>query len=353
MPSPGWRARPAETAEDAARLQAAAQRLGDALAGALSADEAAFLVDAARGDPPPPLLVIESADDRVLALPWELIRLDDRFAVRDGRLDVARSVPVSAAPLLSPPAAPLSLLVNVSAPERSGLDYERESYLIVRALHEHLGVVVNEMGELDDLVDGLRGEPPPLGVHFSGHGGRGTLLFEDDYGEGRAVSVDELITAIRQRAPERLPRFFFLACCHGGDAPEQGGALAATATALHADGITQVVGYFGPVRDELSTRAERAFYAELARGRRTRDAVRAARREMSTAPLAAARGVLRDAGAAGAGRRVRLRLGADGALPARPRLPARHRDRRRRERGDRDHRAAHGSTPTPAAAARC
>ena len=136
---------PAETAEDAARLQAAADRLGDALAGALTADEAAFLVDAARGDPLPPLLVIESADDRVLALPWELLRLEGRFAVRDGRLDVARSVPVSAAPLLSPPAAELSLLVNVSAPERSGLDYERESYLIVRALHEHLGVVVNEM----------------------------------------------------------------------------------------------------------------------------------------------------------------------------------------------------------------
>ena len=159
---------PAETAEDAARLQAAAHRLGDALAGVLSADEAVFLVAAARGDPPPPLLVIESDDDRVLALPWELIRLDDRFAVRDGRLDVARSVPVSAAPVLSPPAAELSLLVNVSAPERSGLDYERESYLIVRALHEHLGVVVNEMGEVDDLVDGLRGEPTPLGVHFSG-----------------------------------------------------------------------------------------------------------------------------------------------------------------------------------------
>src|SRR5512144_1234831 len=71
---------PAETAEDAARLQAVAQRLGDALAGALSAEEAALLVDAARGDPPPPLLVIESDDDRVLALPWELLRLDGRFA---------------------------------------------------------------------------------------------------------------------------------------------------------------------------------------------------------------------------------------------------------------------------------
>ena len=187
---------PAETAEDAARLQAAADRLGDALAGALSAEEAAFLIDAARGDPPPPLLVIESDDERVLALPWELLRLDGRFVVRDGRLDVARSVPVSAAPLLSPPAAELSLLVNVSAPEGSGLDYERESYLIVRALHEHLGVVVNEMGELDDLVTGLRGEPPPTGVHFSGHGGPGTLVFEDEYGEQKPVGIDELITTI-------------------------------------------------------------------------------------------------------------------------------------------------------------
>ncbi|MGZ9033047.1 MAG: hypothetical protein ACXW25_01360, partial [Rhodospirillales bacterium] len=49
---------PAETAADAGRLQAAAQRLGEVLAGALSADEVAFLVAAGRGDPPPPLLLI-------------------------------------------------------------------------------------------------------------------------------------------------------------------------------------------------------------------------------------------------------------------------------------------------------
>ncbi|MGE5778517.1 MAG: CHAT domain-containing protein [Hyphomicrobiales bacterium] len=288
---------PIEKAEDADCLDGAAQRLGDALAGALTADEAAFLVAAARGDPPPPLLVIESDDDRVLALPWELIRLDGRFAVRAGRLDVARSVPTTGAPELSPPSAPLSLLVNVSAPAGSGLDYERESYVVVRALHEHLGVVINEMGEVDDLIDGLRGDPPPIGVHFSGHGGPGTLVFEDEYGEARPVEIDALITEIRRRGPERLPRFFFLACCHGGDAPSSSaGGLPAAATALHRDGITQVVGYFGPVLDELSTRAERAFYAELAAGRRTRDAVRAARQEMSSAAVAGGRTVRRDAG---------------------------------------------------------
>ena len=132
----------------------------------------------------------------MLALPWELIRLEHRFAVRDGRLDVARSVPAAAAPGLSPPKTPMSLLVNVSAPEGSGLDYERESYFILRALHEHVGVVINEMGEVNDLIDGLRTDPPPIGVHFSGHGRPGKLVFEDEFGEEKPVGIDDLITTI-------------------------------------------------------------------------------------------------------------------------------------------------------------
>jgi hypothetical protein len=206
-----WLSRvPTEMPEDAARLNAAAHRIGDGLALALTAEETAFLVPVSRGDPPPPLLVIDSNDDRILALPWELIRLDGQFAVRDGRLDVARSVPGENAPFLSAPAAPVSLLVNISAPDGSGLDYERESYAIVRALHEHLGVVINEMGEVDDLVEGLRrGNPAPIGVHFSGHGGPGTLVFEDEYGGTKPVEIGGLLTEIRRRAPDRLPRSSF------------------------------------------------------------------------------------------------------------------------------------------------
>jgi hypothetical protein len=72
--------------------------------------------------------------------------------------------------------------------------------------------------------------------------------------------------------------------------------LPAAATALHRDGITQVVGYFGPVLDDLATIGERAFYAELAKGRRTRDAVRAARSEMSRAQATSGRRLSHDAG---------------------------------------------------------
>jgi hypothetical protein len=116
------------------------------------------------------------------------------------------------------------------------------------------------------------------------------------------VVIGELLTEIRQGAPDRLPRFFYLACCHGGDPValySDRHGLPATATALHRDGITQIIAYFGPVLDDLSTRAERAFYAELANGRRTRDAVRIARLEMSRARAMGGRGPSRDAGGGG------------------------------------------------------
>ncbi|HND52051.1 MAG TPA: tetratricopeptide repeat protein, partial [Pirellulaceae bacterium] len=57
-----------------------------------------------------------------------------------------------------------------------------------------------------------------------------------------------------------------------------------TAATLHRAGVPQVVAYFGPVGDQQSTRAEEAFYRELARGRTARQAVRAARR-VSAQPL--------------------------------------------------------------------
>jgi CHAT domain len=179
----------------------------------------------------------------------------------------------------------------------------RETDAIVRALHEHLGVVINEMGEVDDLVEGLRrGNPAPLGVHFSGHGGPGTLVVEDEHGDAKPVEIGQLLTELRRRAPDRLSRFFYLACCYGGDPVASYGdrrGLPATATALHRDGITQVVVYFGPVLDDLSTRAERVFYAEVANGRRTRDAVRLARSEMSRVQATSGSALSRDAGGGG------------------------------------------------------
>ena len=263
-------------------LVSSAQRLGDALAEVLSPQERQFLVDdGLSGDPP--LLVIESDDDRILGLPWELLRLAGRYAVEDGRLDLARCVVGGAAVQeLGPPTASLRLLVNVSAPAGTGsISYEHESLLITRVLHGQVGLVINEMGELADLVQGLAGDRPPQGVHFVGHGAPGSLFFEDAYGDAHKVPVAELLKEIRTK-PASLPQLFFLANCHGGDAAAgMSDGLSATASVLQREGISQVVGYFGPVYDTLAVKVSAAFYEGLARGKRTREAVRAARRALS------------------------------------------------------------------------
>lgn len=279
--------------DEGRQLEHAAQFLGNELAGMLADDERALLTVAGSGGPPPPFLVIESDDNMILALPWELLRLNGAFSVREGVLDIARCVTIDGDPLqLEPPQQPVRLLVNVSAPANSApIDYETESYHITRALQGSVGIVVNEMGEVADLIAGMRADPPPVGVHFSGHGGPGILEFEDEFGEKDPVPVDHLLRDIRT-AVDRLPAFFYLACCHGGDAPSLRGGkeaaesgITAVATALHREGVPQVAAYFGPVYDRLSMWASATFYREIARGRRTRDALRVAREEM-TRPLA-------------------------------------------------------------------
>jgi len=126
----------------------------------------------------------------------------------------------------------------------------------------------------------------PTGIHFSGHGKPGALLFESDEGRDHEVAVDEVLDALRRQLPDerRLPPFFYLASCHGNDpaVPEQNEPGAASAAVqLHQAGVTEVVGYFGPIVDALSTRAEEALYEAIAEGLPTRDAVRSARDELA------------------------------------------------------------------------
>ena len=171
-------------------------------------------------------------------------------------------------------------MVNVSAPEGSRLDYEGESYRITRALSERCRFVPTELGTLDDLVETVRAEQPTA-IHFSGHGAPGALVFEDEEGREDVVSIDD-----------SLPR-----CARGstGRCRRSSTWRAATATTRGAveepessagppapRGGAQVVGYYGPIVDELSTRAEVAFYRALAEGEPTRYAVRQAREALAS-----------------------------------------------------------------------
>lgn len=70
-----------------------AHDLGEALTGVLTATEREMLIAQAHYEGPPPLLVVESAEDLILALPWELLRLQDEYVVQQGSLASAASHP--------------------------------------------------------------------------------------------------------------------------------------------------------------------------------------------------------------------------------------------------------------------
>lgn len=149
--------RPVVEERDHQALSAHSTRLGEGLTRVLLVEEDLEVIRRASPEGPPPLLTIESDDSLILALPWELLRIDGAFAVREARIDLVRTVTARPAspPTLAPPDRYLRLLVLVSAPEGSRLDYEAESYRITRALHDHSEIVHAELGTVDDLLSGI------------------------------------------------------------------------------------------------------------------------------------------------------------------------------------------------------
>lgn len=265
-----------------ALLTSAAEIVGAALFDLLFSDEVllrAFVHATSAG--PRAVVTIRSDDDQLLALPWELLAKDGRFLVRDGVLDIVRTTTtnVQFATLLPFPRTPFTLVTNVSAPEGSALNYEEESFRITHALTDHCEQTPTELGTLEDLLATVRSKKP-TGIHFSGHGVPGALVFEDDEGFSETVSIDRLVTELRRSSDAGLPPFFFLASCHGNTParPETRDAGSSSSAAqLHREGATEVVGFYGPIADELSTRAEEALYAAISRGETTRSAVAGAR----------------------------------------------------------------------------
>ncbi len=270
-------------------LHTHASRLGDDLGQALLSADAWALIREAFAEFGPQPITIASDDHLILSLPWELLRRDGAYVVRDGMIDLIRTT-LSSAPnpaTLNPPDRPiLKLVVHVSAPTSANpLDYEAESYRLVKALHDHSEVVFTELGTVDDLVSTVLAQQP-TGVHFSGHGEPGALEFENDEGQADTVTIERLIQQIRQEE-RHLPHLFYLASCHGNTAAnldaERPGTTMSSAQ-LHREGVTQVIGYYGPIADVLSTLAEETFYRSLAGGHTTRFAVRRARLALVKGP---------------------------------------------------------------------
>jgi tetratricopeptide (TPR) repeat protein len=230
--------------------------------------------------------------DQALALPWELLTpAAGAFAVRDGRLDVVREAVMDGASHLPEPTGPLTVAVTIAAPaDQTRLDYEKESFRLQGALTS-LGqrAAFSDLGGVEDFVEVVEGQKASV-VHFSGHGLPGGLVFEDEQGFSNTVRVDEVVRRLHVALPESgsFPRLFFLASCHGATETsvpvEVASALGggpSTAATLHRSGFVQVVGYFGPVGDELCTRAEETFYRALSEGSTTLHAAAEARASLS------------------------------------------------------------------------
>src|SRR5262249_49596779 len=139
----------------------------------------------------PTLRLLGDVDDWQ-AWPWELLHDGSAFLVREGRLDVVRSTPRRTEAPLVAATGPFRLVVNASARRGAGpLRYEEESWRLTRALSERCELTPTELGTLADLVE-TTGAVSPHGVHFSGHGGPGVLVFEDDWGDADEVPVGRL-----------------------------------------------------------------------------------------------------------------------------------------------------------------
>lgn len=278
-----------------AELERVARRIGARLTETLLSAEARTAVckrlgEADRGVPRLTLRIVGGRNgDEALALPWELLMPETGcFCVEGARLDLVRDAMRSGAPELDTPTGPLSVAVAIAAPEdQNALRYEEEAYRLLQVLaplgqHAHFA----ELGEVDDLIEQILHTRPTV-VHFSGHGLPGELVFEDEFGMSNRISVETMMSRLQPlRAPDptrhALPRLFVLAACYGASAPRgehevDAGARLSTAAALHREGFSGVLGYFGPIGDGVSTSAEAGLYEALSTGETLLSAVRRAR----------------------------------------------------------------------------
>ena len=272
------------------RARSVSQRLTDVL---LAEEDRRALVTALAADGRVRLLVRvrpatagwDLTADAALALPWELLAPEEpgSYPVRDGRLSVIREALTEGAPELPEPSGPLTLAVTIAAPEgRTAFPYEQESFRMLVALAP-LGqrVVFSSLGELADLAD-LVADVRATAIHFRGHGLPGGLIFENGLGFPAEVPVSELRRRLAtvlldpQRAGS-FPGMIFLAAPFTAREADE----ALSAASLHRGGFSQVIGFFGPVNEELNTRLEERFYGALAAGRSALAAAEEARPALS------------------------------------------------------------------------
>ncbi|MFC8721413.1 tetratricopeptide repeat protein, partial [Kitasatospora sp. NPDC057198] len=268
----------------------------------------------------PPLLFEVRAPRRPSAAEWALLRAPFELLAAPGGGFLAEEPEQFAVvrrlgrpgPADPPDDRRLGVAFMASSPRgQNELDYEAEELAILRAVGETgLDLVVEDSGNPERLglrLSELGGMPV---VHLSCHGlhnwreGPGApptpvLLLEDDLGEGRPTSAEELVGLLTPP-----PRLAFVSACltatgadvaghlpggagrrRGAPAAGPGAAVAhSLATKLVAAGIPAVIGWDGSVSDRAATLFAEHLYSQLSRRVGVAVAVSAARRRLLQCP---------------------------------------------------------------------
>ncbi|MGH3821473.1 MAG: CHAT domain-containing protein [Pseudonocardiaceae bacterium] len=197
-------------------------------------------------------------------LPWEALPTPgtDRPLALHPLVTVYRrheAAPVAAAP------GPLRILIAISAPLSGGgqvLDYERELrnvHAAVRGARQSRAQVrVVHFATTAEINAALRQEAVHV-LHLSGHGAPGLLELEDENGDARPITADQLV---EEAIPAgRMPPVIALAACHTDAAAAGDPSFAAR---LIARGASVVIGTETAVTDVYATRAFTRIYGALA-----------------------------------------------------------------------------------------
>lgn len=216
-------------------------------------------------------------------LPWEFLfdPVMERFLAAFEQTPIIRfcSLPTDVPPLSV--SYPIRILGIISNPrDYNRLDVERERSNLERALstairERHIELLWLDQPTLTNLQEQLLVKEFHV-LHFTGHGEidiqkqEGTLIFEDEYHQGKAISGETLAYLLGNHPSMRL---VFLNSCNGAFSSEQDTFSGIAETLLRTGNLPAVLAMQFEITDIASIEFATAFYAALSAGRSIDSAV--------------------------------------------------------------------------------
>jgi hypothetical protein len=229
------------------------------------------------GDEERPLVL--RLDRSTVQMPWELLRIGDRFTSRTRSMarQLEGGVPGRTAPAIDDDARSLDALV-VGDPSGNLPAARGEAESVAQALRRMPGVRVRALVRnvsYTDLSLALDEKPYDL-VHYAGHAVHDALR-----GTALVLAGDGLMTADDLATRRYLPRIFVGNACYAGTTGGETELLVDTlpllVTGLLSAGVRAFVGAQWPVGDRAARTFASSFYRALLRGSTIGEATRAAR----------------------------------------------------------------------------